>query len=302
MLEKILTLKNKQNSLNEFCENIRQGIPSAVFGVCDSFKNFLISILDEKVLYIVKDAMTARLAIDEINELSGKKAIYLPPKDEILLMNKAFSKDNVYARIRALLQIQSSDVIITTAEALMQTAPTKLYDITLTKDQDISQSDLISNLVMMGYDRVDTVISQGTFSVRGDIIDVFPINQENPIRIDFFGDSVEAIKNYNAESRQNLGYVDKVSIIQAVEFVFNNDNFNDFKQILREELENSNKEQKRRRREIFDDLLVAMEIGIWMPLTCLTFYQKIVARYLILCQKMQLLFLKKVKEFTKLLT
>lgn len=259
MLEKILTLKNKQNSLNEFCENIRQGIPSAVFGVCDSFKNFLISILDEKVLYIVKDAMTARLAIDEINELSGKKAIYLPPKDEILLMNKAFSKDNVYARIRALLQIQSSDVIITTAEALMQTAPTKLYDITLTKDQDISQSDLISNLVMMGYDRVDTVISQGTFSVRGDIIDVFPINQENPIRIDFFGDSVEAIKNYDAESRQNLGYVDKVSIIQAVEFVFNNDNFNDFKQILREELENSNKEQKRRRREIFDDLLVAME-------------------------------------------
>ena len=225
MLEKILTLKNKQNSLNEFCENIRQGIPSAVFGVCDSFKNFLISILDEKVLYIVKDAMTARLAIDEINELSGKKAIYLPPKDEILLMNKAFSKDNVYARIRALLQIQSSNVIITTAEALMQTASTKLYDITLTKDQDISQTDLISNLVMMGYDRVDTVISQGTFTVRGDIIDVFPINQENPIRIDFFGDSVEAIKNYDAESRQNLGYVDKVSIIQAVEFVFNNDNF-----------------------------------------------------------------------------
>ena len=61
MLEKILTLKNKQNSLNEFCENIRQGIPSAVFGVCDAFKNFLISILDEKVLYVVKDAMTARL-------------------------------------------------------------------------------------------------------------------------------------------------------------------------------------------------------------------------------------------------
>ena len=85
MLEKVLTLKEKQNSLHEFCENIRQGIPSAVFGVCDAFKNFLISILDEKVLYVVKDAMTARIAIEAVNELVGKKAVYLPPKDEILL-------------------------------------------------------------------------------------------------------------------------------------------------------------------------------------------------------------------------
>ena len=93
MLDKILALKNNQNSLNEFCSAVRQGIPSAVFGVSDAFKNYLVSILDEKVLYIVKDSITARIAVDAVNELAGKKAVYLPPKDEILLI--ALNKNTV---------------------------------------------------------------------------------------------------------------------------------------------------------------------------------------------------------------
>ena len=159
MLDKILALKNNQNSLNEFCSAVRQGIPSAVFGVSDAFKNYLVSILDEKVLYIVKDSITARIAVDAVNELAGKKAVYLPPKDEILLMNKAYSKDNAYARMMAFSSIDNCDVIVTTAEALMQTAPTKLYQIELQKNQDVSQSDIISKLVFMGYTRVESVFS-----------------------------------------------------------------------------------------------------------------------------------------------
>ena len=60
MLEKILKLKERENSLSEFISCVRQGIPSAVFGVTDAFKNFMVSALNDKVLYIVKDAVTAR--------------------------------------------------------------------------------------------------------------------------------------------------------------------------------------------------------------------------------------------------
>ncbi len=259
MLNKILALKNGKNSLNEFCFNIRQGIPSAIFGVSEAFKHLLISVLDEKVLYVVKDVVTARQVVDAVKELAGKNAIYVPPKDEILLMSKAFSKDNAYARIRAFSLIEQSDVIVTTAEALMQTAPTKLYSLAINKNQEISQSLVISTLVDMGYTRVDAVSSLGTFSVRGDIIDVYPINQENPVRIDFFGDSVEAIKNYDVETRQNLGYVDSFLILQATEFVFQSDNFENFKSIIKTEIEQSTKEQKRRRRELFNDIELLME-------------------------------------------
>ena len=176
MLEKILKLKNRKNSISELDDCIRQGIPSAVFGVSDAFKNYIISAIDDKVLYIVKDNVAARYALEGITELSGKKVVYIPPKDETLLNSKAFSKDNTYARISALSQINDADVVITTAEALMQTAPKSVLSLTLEKNHDRSQEDAVSALVRMGYERVDSVSSKGTFALRGDVLDVFPIN------------------------------------------------------------------------------------------------------------------------------
>ena len=108
MLENLLQLKKKENALNEFISCVRQGIPSAVFGVTDAFKNFMVSALDEKVLYVVKDGLTARAAVDAIKEISGKTAVYIPPKDEILLHSRAFSKDNTYARINAFANLEKA--------------------------------------------------------------------------------------------------------------------------------------------------------------------------------------------------
>ncbi len=259
MLDKILALSKKQNSVNDFCLSIRQGIPLAVFGVCDSFKNYLLSVLDEKILYVVKDNLTAHFAVQAVSEFAGKRAVYIPPKDEILLMNRAFSKDNAYKRISAFSQIKDADIVVVTTETLMQTAPKSLYDVTLVKDQDQNQQQVVKRLVEMGYSRTETVVSAGCFSVRGDILDVFPINADNPYRVDFFGDTIETIKKYDVETRENLGYVNALTILQATEFVFKNDDFSMFKTILLNEVKNSKNEQKARRRELFDDISLLIE-------------------------------------------
>lgn len=259
MLEQILKLKEKDNSLKEFIGYVRQGIPSAVFGVTDAFKNFMVSALDEKVLYVVKDGLTARVAVDAIAEISGKTAVYIPPKDEILLHSRAFSKDNTYARINAFANISGADVIVTTAETLMQTAPKQIRKITLCRDMEKSQEQTVNELIQMGYTRCENADTHSTFSLRGDILDVFAINCENPVRIDFFGDTVESVKFYDAETRENLGYVDSVDILQAQEFTFSQDDFNLFKTLLKKEYDSSNKLQRSRLKDIIDDLTVAME-------------------------------------------
>ena len=197
MSQKILQLKNRDNSVKEFNECIRQGIPSAVFGVTDAFKNYMVAALDEKVLFIAKDAVSARYILEGVTELSRKKAVYLPPKDEVLLHSRAFSKDNLYARIDALYNISTADIVITTAESLMQTVPKNIKALKIVKDTDLSQDGTVTKLVQMGYSRVDTVASKGTFALRGDILDVFPINGEKPYRVDFFGDEVESIAEYD---------------------------------------------------------------------------------------------------------
>ena len=259
MLNRILQLKNKDNSVKEFVDSVRQGIPSAVFGVSDPFKNYLVSVLEEKVLYIVKDSVTARMAMEGISELSNKKVVFIPAKDEILLHRRAFSKDNAYQRIRAFSEILSADVIIATPEALMQICPKQISRLTLTKNEDYIQGDLLKTLVLFGYQRQDTVTSHGTFALKGDILDVYPINSENPLRVDFFGDTIVGIKNYDIDTRENLGFSESVEILQATEFTFNNDDFNKFKSVLREEIKKADKNQSKRLNEIFDDLTVAME-------------------------------------------
>ncbi len=259
MLNKLLELKNRENSLGEFCSSVRQGMPLAVFGVSESFKHYLTSLLDDKVLYVAKDMLSAQSAKIAFEEIAEKSAVIIPPKDELLLMTKAFSRDNSYARISALDKISQADVVIVLPQTLMQTVPKKLFNLSIEKDCDFEQEKAVKELIKLGYQRVETVASKGTFAVRGDILDVFAVGANNPYRIDFFGDTVEAIKEYDLETRQNLGYLKSINILQATEFIFADDDLNAFKKILKEELNSSNKNQKQRRRELLDDIEVLLE-------------------------------------------
>ena len=259
MLKNIIKLSERNNSVKELLDCIRQGIPSAVFGVTDAFKNYLVSVMTDKVLYVVKDSVSARYAVEGIKELCKKEVVYLPPKDETLLISRAFSKDNAYERIVALGSLERADVVVTTAEALMQLAPNKIEKLTFKKNADCSQENALSMLVKMGYERVESVASKGTFSMRGDILDVYPINSEHPVRIDFFGDTVETIKRYDVESRENLGFCDEVTVFQAVEFSFWEDDINLFKLQIKNQLKDADRGRRVRLKVLADDMEVAME-------------------------------------------
>jgi transcription-repair coupling factor (superfamily II helicase) len=199
------------------------------------------------------------VTVDAIGELCGKKAVYLPAKDEVLLTSKAFSKDNLYERISALSQIDSADVVVVTAQTILQTVPKKIRTINVQKDGELNQMQTVTDLVSFGYARVETVSSKGTFAMRGDILDVYPVNAESPVRIDFFGDTVEAIKRYDVDTRENLGYVDQVEIPQAVEFCFFDDDINMFSAMAKNDLKNAGVKARARLKVLTDDSMVAME-------------------------------------------
>lgn len=61
-------------------------------------------------------------------------------------------------------------------------------------NDSVKREDLIENLIIRGYKKVSITSTSGTFSVRGSLIDVFPINENQPIRINFFDDEIETIK------------------------------------------------------------------------------------------------------------
>ena len=259
MLEKIIALRNNDNSLSEFLSAIRQGIPSAVFGVSDAFKNFLVATVDAPVLYVVKDGLAAASAERAIKELTAKKTVYLPAKEETLVTARAFSKDGVYKRIRAAKDIIAADVIITTAEALMQPFPKSVESLTLSRGQTVSREEVVAFLISCGFERAESVENKGTFAIRGDVLDVFTIDGEEPFRIDFFDDYIESIKTYDIETRKSTGHLQKAEIIQAKEFTFKNDDIDSLLNAAKNETLAARGDKGKRLKEIYDDLSVSAE-------------------------------------------
>ena len=259
MLNEILLLKEKQNSIKEFCSNVRQGIPSAIFGVNDSFKNYLVSVLDLPVLYVVKDFITAEKTVKQIEEFSNKKAIFLPASDELLLVNKAFSKDRLYQRICALDKLDDADVLVVTPETLMQSLPKSIDSFTLKVGETLQIETVVKDLVLFGYTRVESVESKGTFSLRGDLLDIYPIDSEFPIRVDFFGDEIENIKKFNVENRKSEGLLKEIKILSSALFNFKNDDINALYKIALDKSDITSKEQEVRRDTILSDLKLAID-------------------------------------------
>src|SRR5690606_37396830 len=84
---------------------------------------------------------------------------------------------------------------------------------------EYSQKDLIDKLTKMGYEREVIVNKTGEIAVRGIGIDVFVVDSENPIRIEFWGDEIESIRIFDVESQLTIRNTDEVKIMPSSEFL-----------------------------------------------------------------------------------
>ena len=100
-------------------------------------------------------------------------------------------------------------------DALLQLFPKTLPKITLKEGEDIDFSSLPFRLTQMGYVRGFEVETKGAFALRGDILDIYPVNAENPVRVDFFGDTVEKIKPYDIVTGERLAGTREISVYSA---------------------------------------------------------------------------------------
>ena len=107
-------------------------------------------------------------------------------------------------------------VVLTTVNALVQRVPPrKLFEgrsLVLGVGGRIPRDRLISYLQQNGYQRTETVREAGEFAVRGGILDVFPTGSAEPVRLDFFGDTLESIRRFDALSQRSTGTLAQMSL------------------------------------------------------------------------------------------
>lgn len=212
--------ENLKGDYPAIANDLRLGAPTAVFGVADSRKYLTASVIERPVLYIAADAVTAGKAFAAIKVLSGKKCAYLTAKDDVLLYKTAVSKDALFRRIEGICGLLSgAEVVVCDVEAALQLVPATLPQITLKTGYEYDYAALPALLIKMGYAREYSVESKGAFAVHGDILDIYPVTAENPVRIDFFGDSVERIRPYDFVSGDRLEDIKELDIAPAVDCI-----------------------------------------------------------------------------------
>jgi len=206
-------LNGEYSSVNK---DLREGIPVALFGVSDEYKQFIASLIKGKIVYIAPDVPRAKKVAEGLAAFSGEEAVFLPPKDEVLLYKNALSRDSFYSRINALYKIErGARIVVTDIEGAMQLFPDKMSGVSFERGKSYNYSLIPETLIALGYSREYSVDSVGAFAIRGDILDIFPVNSSYPYRVDFFGDEVEAIRPYDVETGERLPAEDHVDILAA---------------------------------------------------------------------------------------
>ena len=108
-------------------------------------------------------------------------------------------------------------IVVTYPEALAETVPAPAslsrQTIHLTTEQEIAQSALVKQLLELAFQRVDFVYEPGQFAVRGGIVDVYSFAHDNPYRIDFFGDEIDSIREFDIETQLSKDRIQNIQIV-----------------------------------------------------------------------------------------
>ena len=158
-----------------------------------------------------------------------KEVVYYPSKDVLFYQSDIRGNLLTAERIRALKAIREQErvTLVTTFDALMNTmAPIeKMWEnvLTLEQGQLLDLKEIQAALIRMGYEKEYQVQTMGQFSVRGGILDVFPLTEENPIRIELWGDEIDTIRYFDCESQKSIENTDRVSIYPAAEIVLSDE-------------------------------------------------------------------------------
>ena len=196
-----------------------------ITGLSDSFFALLLrKNIDKNIIVVVSSLYEANNVFSQINEVVDNS--YLFPMDDFLTSEAvAVSPDLVIKRLEVLDKLldNSKKVIVCNLMGFLRFLPDKkLFSnsiINIKVGDLINRDEFINNLNKLGYIRDSLVNKTGEFAVRGFIIDIFPIDYNNPIRIEFFDDEVESLRIFNLDNQLSYEKIDSFKIKPITEFI-----------------------------------------------------------------------------------
>ena len=177
----------------------------------------------QPICIITYNEIQAKKIYEDIKYFTDKVVLF-PKKEVVTYDYVAESKDLPYQRIEALNEIQAKKnlIVVTTIEAIMQKLPEKSYLYQNTLKFKVGDSynleTLKQKLVELGYTRCELIDGRGQFSIRGGIVDI-SIDHKIGIRIEFWGDEVDSIRDFSITSQRSINTKESITIYPAHEYL-----------------------------------------------------------------------------------
>ena len=205
------------------------------YTLAGSFKNHIIVTYNE---------IRAKEIYEEYSSFD-KNTVYYPAKDLMFFSADLHGNLLVLERMKALRKIAlDNDVtVVTTVDALMDLLMPveKIKDniIYLEDTSEITIEELQKRLVNLGFERVSQVEMPGQFAVRGGIVDIFSLTEENPFRIEFWGDEIDLIKSFDVENQRAIENQQKIEIFPACEVILDEQSMRDGIAAIKKDMDNA---------------------------------------------------------------
>lgn len=199
----------------------------------------------KEILYVVSDGVSLERTADMLRYLNPKLDVLKFPAWDTVPYDRVSPNVNIVAqRVETLTEIVTNPnpkkprVIIASIGSLIQKLPPQkifLNSVRLVKvGGKLSFNDFIHYAALNGYNRVEQVIEPGEYAVRGDIIDIFPVGTNEPLRIDLFDDEVERIRTFDAMTQRTTGELTHYSFQVMGEVALDENTIRSFRSKYRE--------------------------------------------------------------------
>lgn len=237
-------MKIEQSSFfDKFVRNIKKGKSFTLTGLTIFSRllllKYIFKLSGKKVLFITSTeqfALKYSSDLERLFELNSETLPYQNTSPYEVVTGNLYD----YARqVNTLLNLP--DIVIAPAKVLLEKFPSNIFfennSFKLKVGESIDQKNLLSRLIKLGYKRSTMVSDIGEFSIRGDIADIYSL-EENPVRVEFWGDEIIDIRFFNNETQKSIEKIKEITIEPLYKFILPDSTPKDFPKELQEQLDN----------------------------------------------------------------
>ncbi|GAC42452.1 transcription-repair coupling factor [Paenibacillus popilliae ATCC 14706] len=220
-----------ERDIDSIVEGIRSGMKEQlVSGLAGSTRQVMMAALyhqlERPLLVVTHNMFSAQKVAEDLQECLSADQVLLYPANELIAAEAAISSPEVIAQqIEALTGIARGfrGIVVTPYAGLRRFLPARetvaSSQLSIAVGDEVKLDSFLESLVSLGYERAERVEAAGEFSVRGGIVDLYPLTSPHPYRIEWFDDEIDSIRSFEAADQRSVEKLKQLNIPSAKEWI-----------------------------------------------------------------------------------